>query len=89
MDAKSFYSKKKTFVPSRSIPDPEVSEESDLSSDSGESYFLLESDPMSKAEEKLDVLESDSEVEQPVTAPPIASKPAKKPKNDPLIKEKH
>ena len=41
MDPKSSYSKKKVFVPARSIPNPEVSEESDLSSDSDESDFVL------------------------------------------------
>ena len=40
MDAKSFYSKRKFFAPARSIPNPE----SDLSSDSDESDFVLEYD---------------------------------------------
>ena len=39
---------------------------------------------MSETEKELDVLESDSEAEQLVTSPPTASKPAKKPKTDPL-----
>ena len=84
MDAKSFYSKRKFFVPARSIPNPEVFEESDLSSDSDEFDFVLESDLVLETEEELHVLESDSEVEQPVASPPIVSKPTKKPKNDPL-----
>ena len=84
MDAKSFYSKRKVFVPVRSIPNPAVSEESDLSSDSDESDFVLESDLVSETEEEIDVLKSDSEAEQPVISPPTAPKPAKKPKNDPL-----
>ena len=84
MDAKSFYSKRKVFVPARSIPNPEVSEESDLSSDSDESDFILESDLVPETEEEPDVLKSDSEAEQPVTSPPASPKPAKKPKNDPL-----
>ena len=80
MDAKSFYSKKKVFVPARSIPNPEVSEESDLSSESDELDFVLESDLASETEEKRDVLQSDSEATQPVTLPQTAPKPAKKPK---------
>ena len=84
MDARSFYSKRKVIVPVRSIPNLEVSEESDLSSDRDESDFVLESDLVSETEEELDVLESDSEVEQPFTSPPTAPKPAKQPKNDPL-----
>ena len=84
MDAKSLYSKRKVFVPARSIPNPEVSEESDLSSDSYEFDFVLESDLASETEEERDVLESDSEAEQPVTSPPTAPKPAKKSKNDPF-----
>ena len=51
MDAKSFYSKRKVFVPARSIPNPEVSDESDLSSDSDESDSLLESYLVSETEE--------------------------------------
>ena len=82
MDAKSFYSERKVFAPARSISHPEVSEKSDLSFDSDESDFVLESDLMLKTEEELDVLESDSEAEQPVTSPPTALKPAKKPKNE-------
>ena len=84
MDAKSFYSKRKVFAPARSIPNPEVSEESDLSSDSDESDFVLEYDLVSETEGELDVLESDSQAEQPITSPPTAPKPAKKPNNDPL-----
>ena len=84
MDAKSFYSKKKVVVLARSIPNAEVSEESDLFSDSAESDFALESDHESKTVEELHVLESDSETEQPVTLPPTAPEPAKKQKNDPL-----
>ena len=82
MDVNFFYSKRKVFVPARSIPNPEVSEESDLSSDSDEFDIVLESDLVSETEEELDVLESDSEAEQPDTLPPTASKPAKKPKID-------
>ena len=84
MDAKPFYSRRKVFVPARSTPNQEVSEESDLSSDSDESDFVLESEILSEAAEELDVLESDSEKEQPVTSPPTAPKSAKRPKNDPL-----
>ena len=51
MDAKSFYSKRKVFVPARSIPNPEVSDESDLSSDSDESDSVLESYLVSETEE--------------------------------------
>ena len=82
MDVNFFYSKRKVFVPARLIPNPEVSEESDLSSDSDEFDIVLESDLVSETEEELDVLESDSEAEQPDTLPPTASKPAKKPKID-------
>ena len=78
MDAKSFYSKRKVFVPVGSILNTEVSEESDLSSDTDEFDFVLQSDLDSETEEE------DSEAEQPVTSPPTASKPAKKPKNNPL-----
>ena len=84
MDAKSFYSKKKVFVPARPLPNPEVSEDSDLSSDSDESEYLLDSDIESDTEEETDVLESDSEVEQDVTSPPTSPTPAKKAKNAPL-----
>ena len=84
MEVNFFYSKRKVFVPARSIPNPEVSEESDLSSDSDEFDIVLESDLVSETEEELDVLESDSEVEQLFTSPPTAPKPAKQPKNDPL-----
>ena len=84
MDAKSFYSKKRVFVPARSIPNPEVSEERDLSSDSDESDFVLESHLVSETEEEFDVLESDSEAKQPFTSPPTAPKPVRKPKNEPL-----
>ena len=88
MDAKSFYSKKKVFVPARPLPNPEVSEDSDLSSDSDESEYLLDSDIESDTEEETDVLESDSEVEQdvtsPSTSPTSAPTPAKKAKNAPL-----
>ena len=82
MDAKSFYSKRKVFAPARSISNPEVSEKSDLSFDNDESDFVLESDLMLKTEEELDVLESDSEAEQPVTSPPTALTPAENPKNE-------
>ena len=88
MDAKSFYSKKKFFVPARPLPNPEVSEDSDLSSDSDESEYLLDSDIESDTEEETDVLESDSEVEQDVTSPSTsampAPTPARKAKNAPL-----
>ena len=84
MDAKSFCSKKKVFVPARPLPNPEVSEDSDLSSDSDESEYLLDSDIESDTEEETDVLESDSEVEQDVTSPPTSPTPAKKAKNAPL-----
>ena len=46
MDAKPFYSRRKVFVPARSTPNQEVSEESDLSSDSDESDFVLESESL-------------------------------------------
>ena len=52
MDAKSFYSKKKVFVPARPLPNPEVSEDSELSSDSDESEYLLDSDIESDTEEE-------------------------------------
>ena len=42
MEAKSFYSKRKVIVPVRSIPNLEVSEESDLSSVRDESDFVLD-----------------------------------------------
>ena len=88
MDAKSFYSKEKVFVPARPLPNPEVSEDSDLSSDSDESEYLLDSDIESDTEEETDVLESDSEVEQDVTSPSNsampAPTPARKAKNAPL-----
>ena len=80
MDAKSFYSKKKVFVPARPLRSPEVSEDSDLSSDSDESEYLLDSDIESDTEEETDVLESDSEVEQDVTSPSTSPTPAKKSK---------
>ena len=35
---------------------------------------------LSQREGELDVLESDSQTEQPITSPPTAPKPAKKPK---------
>ena len=82
MDAKSFYSKRKVFAPARSISNPEVSEKSDLSFDSDESDFVLESDLMLKTEEELEVLESDSEAEEPVSSSPTAPTPAEKPKNE-------
>lgn len=41
------------------MPNPEVWEESELSSDSDESGFLLESDLLSETERKVDILESD------------------------------
>ena len=46
MDAKPFYSRRKVFVPARSTPNQEVSGESDLSSDSDESDFVLESESL-------------------------------------------
>ena len=60
----------KTFVPARPITNPEVSEESDVSSDFDESDLALESDIESETEEKGDVFESDSEAKQPVALPP-------------------
>ena len=81
MNVKPFYSKRKVFVPARSIPNPQVSEESDLSSDIDEYDFVRESDLVSQTEE-LDVFECDSEAEQPVASPLTVPKLAKKPKND-------
>ena len=51
MDAQMFYSKKKFFVPARSIPNPEVLDKKDLSSDNDESDFALEFDLESKTEQ--------------------------------------
>ena len=68
MDIKSFYSKKRVFVPARSIPNPEVSTERDLSPDSDEADFVLESHLVSETEEEFDVLESNSEAKQPFTS---------------------
>ena len=51
IDARMFYSKKKFFVPARSIPNPEVLDKNDLYSDNDESDFALESDLESETEQ--------------------------------------
>ena len=65
------YGKVKVFFFMSPLSNPELSEESELLSDSGESNHVFEddSDTESDAEEESEVLKFNSEPEQPVTEP--------------------
>ena len=83
MDPKSFYSKKK--VPARPIPNPEISEESDLSSGSDDDTdFVPDPNLESETEDETNVSESDSDTDLPQPAPLTSTNPAKMLRNDPL-----
>ena len=82
MDPKSFYSKKK--VPARPIPNPEISQESDLSSDSDDNTgFVPDPNLESETEDETNVSETDSDTDLP-QPPSTSTSPAKMLRNDPL-----